>query len=155
MKISTLVISAALNAVAQSWSHEWNSDYDFIWTGQDAQKIIDESCKVSHTTAFQMSKTKDPIFFSTNDQTHPISPKLVPLNGTGGEQVLYFIYLSPLTKFSLLFSQCFNQEIHSDMYLNEVGNRRYFIQRHAIIHVRFLPRSKLCHSRLRQPPHQY
>jgi hypothetical protein len=87
MKLSTIVQNAAWIAVAQSWSYEWNSVYDSIWTGKDAQKIIDESCEVSHTTAFEMSKTKDPIFFSTDGATHPISPKLVPLNGTGGEQV--------------------------------------------------------------------
>jgi hypothetical protein len=87
MRLSTIVLNAAWVALAQAWSHEWDSDYNLRWTGQDTQKIISESCKVSHMTAFEMSKTKDPIFFSTNGEDHPINPKMVPLNRTAGEQV--------------------------------------------------------------------
>lgn len=73
--------------VVHAWSHEWDSGYDTKWMGQNAQQVIDETCKVSHLTAFQMSKTKDPIFFSTGGLDHPMSPKMLPLNSTAGEQV--------------------------------------------------------------------
>jgi hypothetical protein len=87
MKISNLILKGLWILGAQAWSHEWDSEYETKWQGQNSQKFINADCKVSRMGAFDMSKTKDPIFMSSNGEDHPISPKLVPLNSTAGEQV--------------------------------------------------------------------
>ena len=86
MKLSTVLLTAVRIAITQAWNQDWG--FELKWTGLDAERVVDETCKVSHITAFEMSKAKDPIFFSTNGENHPISPKLAPLNSTAGEQVL-------------------------------------------------------------------
>lgn len=154
MKFSIFVINAAWVAIVQAWSHEWHSEYDSRWTGQEAQKVIDGSCKVSHVTAFEMSKTKDPIFFSRNGEDHPISPKMVPLNGTAGEQVTNQISISVICLKIVVIILGYYVKF-SNLSCNKVGNRWHLIRRHAIFHVRFLPRSKLCNPGFRQSPHQH
>ncbi|KAK5996033.1 Diels-Alderase phmD [Cladobotryum mycophilum] len=73
---------------AQSLTYDLPAQWNPQWLGSEAQQPLgsDTGCKTSHLTAFEMSKTKDPIFFSTGGEDHFVSPKMLPLNGTAGEQ---------------------------------------------------------------------
>lgn len=78
-----------LAVTARGWIYDppsWNAS----WFEQGSQHVLGPGggveCTISHLTAFEMSKTKDPIFFSTGGEDHFISPKMRPLNRTAGEQ---------------------------------------------------------------------
>ncbi|KAH3920888.1 diels-alderase phmD [Parastagonospora nodorum] len=72
----------------KAWSYGWPEEWGSKWLPTGSQTVIgsSDSCKTSHLTAFEMSKSKDPIFFSTGGLDNFISPKMRPLNGTAGEQ---------------------------------------------------------------------
>lgn len=86
MYCSRFLVSTLFAAAAYSWTYDWPSSGDTQWLDGNMQQVIGVSCTTSHLTAFQMSKTKDPIFFSTSGTDHFVSPKMLPLNGTAGEQ---------------------------------------------------------------------
>lgn len=83
-----ILISYILVAAAHGWTYDWPSGWESKWLHSGAQQALgsDSGCKISHLTAFEMSKTKDPIFFSSGGLDHFVSPKMVPLNSTAGEQ---------------------------------------------------------------------
>jgi len=90
MHISWLPLLLLITS-AQAWNYGWPEEWESKWlTPQAQQQAVlggdSNGCKVSKLDAFEMSKTKDPIFFSTGGLDHFISPKMVPLNGTAGEQ---------------------------------------------------------------------
>ncbi|KAI9708164.1 MAG: hypothetical protein M1820_004118 [Bogoriella megaspora] len=88
MALLQFLISFALFTVARSWTYEWPSAWESKWLDPGAQQALGVSseCKTSHLTAFEMSKTKDPIFFSMGGLDDFLSPKMLPLNKTAGEQ---------------------------------------------------------------------
>jgi len=75
-------------AVAQgadtAWSETWLGDWkqQQIVLGSDITAL----CTVSHVTAFEMSKGRAPVFFSTSPTDDFELPKIVPMNETAGEQ---------------------------------------------------------------------
>jgi hypothetical protein len=86
MRAST--ISLFISA-AHGWLYDWPSEWESKWRlnpGAQQALLSDTSCKVSRLTAFEMQKSKDPIFFSTGGLDHFLSPKFLPLNRTAGEQ---------------------------------------------------------------------
>jgi hypothetical protein len=77
-----------LIASAEAWSYGWPEEWGSKWlpSGYEAALDSNDSCTISHITAFDMQKSKDPIFFSTGGLDNFISPKMRPLNSTVGEQ---------------------------------------------------------------------
>jgi len=86
MYCSRFLVWTLFAAAGYSWTYDWPSSGDTQWLDGNMQQVIGVSCTTSHLTAFQMFKTKDPIFFSTSCTDHFVSPKMLPLNGTAGEQ---------------------------------------------------------------------
>ncbi|KAH8168085.1 hypothetical protein CIB48_g160 [Xylaria polymorpha] len=86
LPLSLFSIASATSAYA--WEYGWPDEWGPKWLSPSDQQVLgaDNGCKVSRLTAFEMSKTKDPIFFSTGGLDHFVSPKMLPLNGTAGEQ---------------------------------------------------------------------
>lgn len=82
------LVSSLLVIAARSWTYDLPLQWDSKWLEPGVQQSLgnDAGCKISHLTAFQMSKTRDPIFFSTGGLDHFLSPKMLPLNSTAGEQ---------------------------------------------------------------------
>ncbi|KAI1174423.1 hypothetical protein F4777DRAFT_579978 [Nemania sp. FL0916] len=78
-------------ASAHAWEYGWLEEWGPNWLPPTSQQQVlgsssSSSCKISRLTAFEMSKTKDPIFFSTGGLDAFASPKMAPLNSTVGEQ---------------------------------------------------------------------
>lgn len=90
MQIVQLIPVLLIAGVADAWEYGWPQEWESKWLSSSAQQPLwgaDSSlCQVSRLTAYEMSKTKDPIFFSTGGLDHFVSPKMRPLNGTAGEQ---------------------------------------------------------------------
>ena len=71
------------------WAHCWQYDWPGRWNAYwpyELDTSTNDGCTVSHLTAFEMEKTRRPIFFGTDPLDDPESPKMLPLNSTGGEQ---------------------------------------------------------------------
>nr|A0A7L8UVG6.1 RecName: Full=Diels-Alderase ffsF; AltName: Full=Cytochalasans biosynthesis cluster protein ffsF; Flags: Precursor [Aspergillus flavipes]QOG08948.1 FfsF [Aspergillus flavipes] len=98
-QIKLLLLSLAITA--QSITYDLPSQWDHQWLTQQPLGS-DTTCTTSHLTAFQMSKTKDPIFFSTGGTDPFLSPKMLPLNSTAGEQ-WEFDGVSPDAKMAFVF----------------------------------------------------
>ncbi|KAI9693985.1 MAG: hypothetical protein M1822_003256 [Bathelium mastoideum] len=88
MAVSHFLISFLLLLLVQAWDYDWPSSWESRWLDPSAQQTLGDegNCTTSHLTAFEMSKTKDPIFFSTGGLDGFLSPKMLPLNSTAGEQ---------------------------------------------------------------------
>ncbi len=67
-----------------SASFEWVGD----WKQQQVALGLDPSaaCTVSHVTAFEVSKGRTPVSFSTSPEDDFELPRIVPMNETAGEQ---------------------------------------------------------------------
>ena len=70
---------------ATCWAYAWTKTVDKYWPA-DLDTSVNTECTISHLTAFEMEKTRKPIYFATHPLEDPESPKMLPLNTTGGEQ---------------------------------------------------------------------
>lgn len=62
------------------WLGEWKEQQTVL--GIDASA----ACEVSHVTAYEKSKGRKPVSFSTSPTDDPELPRIVPMNETAGEQ---------------------------------------------------------------------
>jgi hypothetical protein len=169
--LSRYFLAALLSSsLVRGWEYEWPSEWDGKWADESTQQGLGDGCKINHLTAFEMSKTKDPVFFSTGGADNFVAPKILPLNGTGGEQVCfnshtlsYFdqcfsFFLEPLPLVAAvrdtsppplpsLFSFLKQTNLIT---FTTVGIRRDLRRRQARFRLRLLPRSQLRNPRLRQ-----
>ncbi|KAK3385179.1 hypothetical protein B0H63DRAFT_432924 [Podospora didyma] len=75
---------------------DWTEDYWLLSGGWKQQETVlgsesnaavnSDGCEVSHVTAFEISKGRAPVFFSTSAKDHFELPKISPMNETAGEQ---------------------------------------------------------------------
>lgn len=67
------------------WQYDWPDRWGQYWPSElDTSR--EDGCISSHLTAFEVEKTRKPVFFGTDPFQDPESPKMLPLNTTGGEQ---------------------------------------------------------------------
>lgn len=86
--LSSLLVVSGLDTApigrfegVEDWLGEWSQQEQVV-----LGSTITQACEVSHVTAFEMSKGRAPVDFSTSP-THDFElPKIVPMNGTAGEQ---------------------------------------------------------------------
>lgn len=77
--------SWCLIASVCGWNFDWPDRWNHYWPSQPAN-FSDDGCTTNHLTAFEMEKTRKPVFFGADPLDDPESPKMLPLNSTGGEQ---------------------------------------------------------------------
>jgi hypothetical protein len=95
----TLVIcwTSLFSPSSASWDYGWPSEWDSKWLAgatpdaslqfpSSSLGTSDSDCVTSHLTAYEMEKGRKPINFTTDPLDHPLNPKILPLNSTGGEQ---------------------------------------------------------------------
>ena len=86
MRISTgALCSFCLTTLVRCWQYDWPERWNQYWPS-DLDTSVNDACTISHLTAFEMEKTRRPVFFGTDPLDDPESPKMLPLNTTGGEQ---------------------------------------------------------------------
>ena len=71
---------------ADDWLGDWKRDGQTVLFGPNNTNSDPEACELSHVTAFEMSKGRAPVFFSTSPTDNFEQPKIVPMNDTAGEQ---------------------------------------------------------------------
>ncbi len=71
---------------AEDWLGDWKRDGQTVLLGPNSTNSESEACELSHVTAFEMSKGRAPVFFSTSPTDNFEQPKIVPMNDTAGEQ---------------------------------------------------------------------
>ena len=69
-----------------TWLEDWKRDGQTVLLRPNTTNSESEACELSHVTAFEMSKGRAPVFFSTSPTDNFEQPKIVPMNGTAGEQ---------------------------------------------------------------------
>lgn len=74
-----------LLSAAAGWEYGWPTDWQQHWP-DSWQQTPSEDCSVSHLTAYEMEKGREPVYFSTSPLDDFEAPKMLPLNSTGGEQ---------------------------------------------------------------------
>ncbi|KAK3369533.1 hypothetical protein B0T24DRAFT_580545 [Lasiosphaeria ovina] len=88
LRLGLAVLALAVGAVGQD-STEWSDDG---WLGEwKSQQLIlgsdiAEACETSRVSAFEMSKGRKPVRFSTSPTDNWELPRIVPMNETAGEQ---------------------------------------------------------------------
>ena len=86
MRISSgALCSFCLTTLARCWQYDWPERWNQYWPS-DLDTSVNDACTISHLTAFEMEKTRRPVFFGSDPLDDPESPKMLPLNTTGGEQ---------------------------------------------------------------------
>lgn len=79
--LGTLCLATSVHC----WQYGWPNKWDKYWPS-DLDTSVDDECTINHLTAFEMGKTRKPVFFGADPLDDPESPKMLPLNTTGGEQ---------------------------------------------------------------------
>ncbi|EHK20207.1 uncharacterized protein TRIVIDRAFT_47972 [Trichoderma virens Gv29-8] len=75
----------SLSSLVICWDYSWPGEWDNKWP-VDSTTASREGCTVSHMDAYEMEKGRKPVYFSTEPLDDPETPKMAPLNSTGGEQ---------------------------------------------------------------------
>lgn len=86
MRISSAALcSFCLTTLVRCWQYDWPEEWNQYWPS-NLNTSVNDACNISHLTAFEMEKTRRPVFFGSDPLDDPESPKMLPLNTTGGEQ---------------------------------------------------------------------
>ena len=78
------VLTHDANDAAADWTDDWLGEWKRDQTVLGVNNT--DGCHISHVTAFEMSKGRKPVFFSTEPTDNFELPKIVPMNETAGEQ---------------------------------------------------------------------
>ena len=77
--------SLFVTTLVRCWQYDWPEKWNQYWPA-DLNTSVDDTCNISHLTAFEMEKKRKSVFFGSDPLDDPESPKMLPLNSTGGEQ---------------------------------------------------------------------
>ncbi|SPO07539.1 uncharacterized protein DNG_10233 [Cephalotrichum gorgonifer] len=78
--LSLLILGAAGDDAGPIWLGDWKEQQAVL--GSDTIG----ACEVSHVTAYEISKGRKPVKFSTSPTDDPELPRISPMNETAGEQ---------------------------------------------------------------------